>query len=371
MIGQRAERFVLTLAAPLLAVGFAALLVWVILIMAGARPGEVLPPVLEFSTTSNSMVLVTNKAATYYLAGLAAAVGFKMLLFNIGIDGQYRLAVFTAAVVGAHVSLPKVLHILLIIIVAMAVGASWAGIAGYLKVKRGVSEVISTIMLNAIATGIIAYLLTPGRLASREVGSNNVRTAVIPESGWIPPIMLGDLELFGFVPIAIALGILYAFLLNRTRFGFELRASGLSLRAAAVSGVDSRRMIVITMFMSGALAGLVGIPQLLGSSYQYGLDFPTGFGFTGLSIALLGRNHPVGVAFGAMLWAWLERSAQMLDLLGVSREVVTIMQAVIVLSVVVAWELVRRYSVRRQQRFVGRAEAQMEAAAAEGERSGT
>lgn len=350
------ERALLAVAAPALALAFSVALVGVVLVAAGASPVEILPPVLEFSTSANSTVVVVNKAATYYLAGLAAAVGFKMLLFNIGIDGQYRLAVFVAAVVGARLTLPPVLHVLSIILVAMVVGAAWASIAGLLKVRRGVSEVISTIMLNAIATGLIAYWLTPGRLAVRVEGSNNVRTAPIPESGWIPPLRLGQHEVFGFVPIVVLLGVAYWLLLTRTRFGFELRASGLSARAAAVSGVDSRRMIVITMLMSGALAGLVGIPQLLGSSYQYGLDFPAGFGFTGLAIALLGRNHPLGVAFGALLWAWLERSAQMLDLLGVSREVVTIMQAVIVLAVVVAWELVRRYGVRRQQRYVGQAE---------------
>ena len=113
-------------------------------------------------------------------------------------------------------------------------------------------------------------------------------------------------------------------------------------------------MIVVTMLLSGAVAGLVGLPQLLGESHQYGLDFPAGFGLDGhLAIALLGRNHPVGIAIGALLWAWLERSAQILDLMGVSREIVTIMQGVIVLAVVVAWELVRRATLRRQQRIGG------------------
>ena len=210
------------------------------------------------------------------------------------------------------------------------------------------SEVISTIMLNAVATGIIAYLLAPGRLAEQVEGSNNIRTTPIPASGWLPGFEVQGREIFGFTLVAGLLGTAFWILLNRTRFGFELRASGLSLRAAAVSGVNSTRMIFITMLMSGAIAGLVGIPQLLGSSHHYGLDFPAGFGFTGLAIAILGRNHPLGVALGAVLWAWLERSAQILDLLGVSREIVTIMQAAIVLSVVVAYEVVRRASVRRQ-----------------------
>ena len=354
MIETRIERLLLQLIAPVVAIGFAALLAAAILHFTGADAGMVLGEVVAFGTTPASLVAVVNKATTFYLAGIAGAIGFRMLLFNIGIDGQYRLAVFFAAVAGASVSLPPVLHVTFIILIAMAVGAGWAAIAGYLKVTRGVSEVISTIMLNAVATGIIAYLLAPGRLAEQAEGSNNIRTTPIPSSGWFPGIDVQGREVFGFTFVAMLMGIAFWILLNRTRFGFELRASGLSLRAAAVSGVNSKRMIFVTMVMSGAMAGLVGIPQLLGSSHQYGLDFPAGFGFTGLAIAILGRNHPLGVAFGALLWAWLERSAQILDLLGVSREIVTIMQATIVLSVVVAYEVVRRVNVRRQQKLVGR-----------------
>ena len=356
MIETRIERVLLQLIAPVVAIAFAALLAAAILHFTGADAGSVLGEVVAFGTTPASLVAVVNKSTTFYLAGIAGAIGFRMLLFNIGIDGQYRLAVFFAAVVGAAVSLPPVLHVTLIILVAMAVGAGWAALAGYIKVTRGVSEVISTIMLNAVATGIIAYLLAPGRLAEQVAGSNNIRTTPIPPSGWFPGFDVGGKEVFGFTLVAVALGIAFWILLNRTRFGFELRASGLSLRAAAVSGVNSKRMIFVTMVMSGAMAGLVGIPQLLGSSHQYGLDFPAGFGFTGLAIAILGRNHPLGVAFGALLWAWLERSSQILDLLGVSREIVTIMQATIVLSVVVAYEVVRRVNVRRQQKLVGRSE---------------
>ncbi len=354
MIETRLERLLLQLIAPVIAIAFAALIAALILHFTGADAGAVLGEVVAFGTTPASLVAVTNKATTFYLAGIAGAIGFRMLLFNIGIDGQYRLAVFFAAVIGASVSLPPVLHVAFIILIAMVVGAGWAAIAGYLKVTRGVSEVISTIMLNAVATGIIAYLLAPGRLAEQAEGSNNIRTTPIPTSGWFPGFDVQGREIFGFTVVAALMGIGFWILLNRTRFGFELRASGLSLRAAAVSGVDSKRMIFITMLMSGAMAGLVGIPQLLGSSHQYGLDFPAGFGFTGLAIAILGRNHPLGVAFGALLWAWLERSSQILDLLGVSREIVTIMQATIVLSVVVAYEVVRRVNVRRQQKLVGR-----------------
>ena len=147
-------------------------------------------------------------------------------------------------------------------------------------------------------------------------------------------------------------GIGYSVLLNRTRFGFDLRATGRSETAAVASGVNVKRMVLITMLLSGAVAGLVGMPQLLGDSYSYSLDFPTGLGFTGIAIALLGRNNPIGIALGALLWGFLDASSVALDLDGISKEIVVIMQGTIVLSVVIAYELVRRYGIAQEQRRV-------------------
>jgi len=357
MTRERLIRPGLFLAAPVIAVGLALLVAGLVLAATGADALRVLQDTIAYGTTGRSVVAVVDKSVGYYLAGIAAAIAFRMGLFNIGIDGQYRLAAFAAAVVGGAVVLPWPLGVVLMIGVAMLVGGAWAAIAGLLAAHRGVSVVISTIMLNAIATGIIAWLLHPSRLAVQAPGSNNVATALIPEGGRLPtiPTPLGDVD--GFLLVAIAVGVLTWLVLGRTRFGFELRASGMSLRAAAVAGVDAKRMIVVTMIASGAVAGLAGMPQLLGASHRYGLDFPAGLGWTGIAIALLGRNHPLGIAIAALLWAWLERSAQILDLTGISREVVTIMQGVIVIAIVVAYELVGRMIRRREQRFVGLAEA--------------
>lgn len=358
VVRVRFERTGLALAAPALAVVLTVVLAFAVLRVTGTDAGSILSLVWSYGSSGSSLVATLNKAVTYYLAGLAGAVGFRMLLFNIGIDGQYRLGVFFAAVAGAAVALPPPLHVGLQVVVAMAVGAAWAAIAGYLRTSRGVSEVISTIMLNAVATGLIAYLLTPGRLAVTVEGSNNLSTPEIAPSGWMPGITTPYGTVHGFVALAVVVGLAYGLVLSRTRFGFELRASGMSPRAAAVGGIDARRMVLATMMISGAMSGLIGLPELLGSSHQYGLDFPAGLGWTGLSVALIGRNHPVGVALGAFLWAWLERCAQPLDLVGVPKEVVTIMQGVIVLAVVVAYEVIRRLDVRRQQRLVGRLESQ-------------
>jgi simple sugar transport system permease protein len=224
-----------------------------------------------------------------------------------------------------------------------------------LKVRRGVSEVISTIMLNAIATSLGAFLLHPDRLAVSVAGSNNIGTKPIGSSGQIPGLPFPDTgnKIFGLVFLAVLVGVGYHFLLNRTRFGFDLRATGMSASAAVASGVSVRRMVIITMLISGGLAGLIGMPQLLGSSHSFALDFPAGLGFAGIGIALLGRNHPIGIAFGALLFAFLSVSADILDLDGIPKEIVQIMQATMVLSVVIAYEVVRRVRLRQQQREVG------------------
>jgi simple sugar transport system permease protein len=120
------------------------------------------------------------------------------------------------------------------------------------------------------------------------------------------------------------------------------------------SGVSVKKMIVVTMVMSGAVAGLIGMPELLGASYKYSNNFPAGLGFTGIAIALLGRNNPVGMAVGALLWSFLDNSSNQLQLLDISKEIVQIMQGVVVLSVIIAYELVHRYRIVAEQRRVSR-----------------
>jgi simple sugar transport system permease protein len=328
------------------------------MIIINKSPGLAFSQMIDYGTQPDSLVDILNKATPYYLAAVAVAIGFRMGLFNIGVDGQYRLAALLAAAVGGASFLgwlPGPLRILLIILVAMVVGAAWAGIAGVLKVTRGVSEVISTIMLNAIGGGIVAYLLTTGRLAVQPKGSNLVSTPLLPKNSWMPdiPLIPGSSDsVYGFIVIAVLAGAGYWYLLGRTRFGFDLRATGWNPSAAVASGIDAKRMVVFTMLLSGAAAGLVGMPQLFGETHAFTQEFG-GIGFTGIAIALLGRNRAVGMAAGALLWGFLDRSSQILDLNEIPKEIITIMQGTTVLAVVVAYELAARIGTRAQQRRVG------------------
>ncbi|WP_018653581.1 ABC transporter permease [Actinomadura flavalba] len=346
--------------APLLALAISLLITMGLLRLTGADPISAIQGMIDYGTTENSIVDILNRATRYYLSAVAVAIGFRMGLLNIGVDGQYRLAAMLAAALGGAVVLPAPFGQMLVIVAAMLVGGLWAAIAGILKVTRGVSEVLSTIMLNAIATGLIAYLLNDQRLAEERPGSNNVATAAIPESGRVGPLngflsSLGiDLpgQVYGLLPVAIVVGVVFWVVINHTRFGFDLRISGLSPSAAQASGVSAKRMVVVTMIASGAVAGLIGMPELLGASYEYSLNFPAGLGFTGITVALLGRNHPLGIAFAALLFAFLDQTSDVLQEVDVPKEIVGVMQGIVVLTVVIVYELVRRWEIRSQQRAV-------------------
>ena len=227
-----------------------------------------------------------------------------------------------------------------------------------LKVTRGVSEVISSIMLNFVALGTASFLLT-GPLRGSAPSESIVTTRMIPESGWFPGLngLLTGLglseprsELYGFLIVAVVVGVLIAVLLKRTRFGFDLRATGLSPSAATASGVDARGMVIKTMLLSGAVAGLIGLPELLGNAHRFSTEFTAGLGFLGIAVSLLGRNSPVGIALAALLFAFLDRAALPLQFADIPSSVVTIIQGTIVLAVVIANEIARRLALRSAER---------------------
>lgn len=345
---SRVQRIALSMAAPVLALVVAGIVTTVVLLMAGEDAALFWETILSVPESRN-IVNILNSGSVLYLSGLAAAIGFRMNLFNIGVEGQYRVATFCAALFAAQAWLPGYANTFATLLVGMLAGAAWAGIAGLLKVTRGVSEVISTIMLNAIAVSLIAYLL-------RETGSRQGQTIVtdpIPEGSRVGGIALfsdSQTEVYGLIVVAIAAGIVFWFLINRTVFGFNLRATGMSESAAVASGVNVKRMTLYAMLMSGALAGLIGMPNLFGESYNFGSTIQSGIGFAGIAVALLGRNNPIGVAFGALIFAFLNEQANPLGILaGISPDIILITQGAVVLSVVIAYEVVRRYRQRLEQ----------------------
>ncbi len=344
----------LFLAAPVIAAVAALLISSIALLVSGSSPSEAYSAMWEYLATADSVVAVINRAVPYYVAGVAVAIGFKMNLFNIGVDGQYRLAAMLAAAVGASMDIFGPLQIIIVVAVAVTVGAGYAGIAGVLKVTRGVNEVVSTIMLNFIATGITAYLLF--NYFKNPEANLVAETRPLPDSAQLPSLnsLLStfgiDLPkgtiLQGFLPYAILIGIGFYVLIYRTRFGFDLRTTGMNPHAARSSGVNPKAMILKTMLLSGAVAGLAGMGPLLADIHKYGDTFPTAIGFTGISVALLGRNNPIGIAFASLVWAGIERASQNLSTVGVPQEIGRILQGTLLLTAVIAFEVVHRYRER-------------------------
>ena len=348
------RRLGLSLAAPLLALVVAIVVTSLVLLAVGDPVGDVWGTM--FSVPKPRVLSsIVNNAIVYYIAAIAVAIGFRMNLFNIGVEGQYRVATFVAALVAGQAFLPGILNVVLAILVAMLAGGLWAAVPALLKVYKGVSEVIATIMLNAIALGVVAYGLK--RFGQREAGSNTRTTTTIPESSQLDGLQLipgSPRPVYTLVVLAVLAGLAYWFVLGRTRVGFDLRATGQSETAAVASGVKVRRTVVGAMVASGAVAGLIGMPALFGADHAYGDNFQAGLGFLGIGIALLGRNHPVGIAFAALLWSYLDKQSDSLQVKDISPEIVGITTAVILLAVVIAYEIVRRLERRLEQADVAR-----------------
>jgi simple sugar transport system permease protein len=237
------------------------------------------------------------------------------------------------------------LHVTFILLVAMAAGAAWASITAILKVVRGVNEVISTIMLNFIALSVIQWLFENWFRDNNAQGLN-VKTKLIPLSGRMPDIVANRLN--GVFLVALLVAFLYWVLVFKSRFGFRLRASGLNSGAARTSGISANRMIVFALLISGAVAGLVATQNMLGVVFSYGPNAtPVGFGFAGIAVALLGRNHPAGIVVAALLFGFLDSTSADLQLANIPSSIVKVMQAIIVLTVVI----VNEASIRRLNRI--------------------
>ena len=354
------NRVLLALAAPAAALIIAVVLSSIVLLISGSNPLAAYGDMIGHASKLETQVDILNRATPLYLSGVAAAIGFRMNLFNIGVEGQYLLAFIVAAHLGARVELPSVVHITFILVVAMAVGGAFSGAAGVLKVTRGVNEVISTIMLNAVViSGLAAWWIVEWQ-AGGEISATGGRvgTEPIADSGLLPDIN-GLLEVFtrevaqgkrltGMLLIAALVGVVYHVILNRTVFGFDLRASGANPTASHAGGVSPKRMVVIAMTLSGAVAGLVGMTELMNTGY-YPSNPISLLGFTGIAVALLGRNHPAGVALAALIFAFLDISSGILQISGAaSREIVEIMKGVIILTAVIAYEVVRRIREREE-----------------------
>lgn len=336
---------------PLIAVLLAFLVGGIIILLIKDNPFETYQILLANSFGSAKDIGYTLFYATPLIfTGLAVAVAFRCGLFNIGAEGQLYVASFATAWVGikfggtivndvnwSWTSLPSFFLVPLCILTAIVAGGIWGAIPGILRAKFGSSEVINTIMLNFIGIALVGYFTqyhykNPGPI---------LETAPIGEAAHIPQLheylsfIPKDVPLnFAFLIAVLMCFVVYVFLW-KTKWGYELRAVGQNASAAEYGGISPQKQIIVAMTFSGALAGMVAINEVLGYRHNYYDGFSAELGFLGIAVALLGRNHPLGVFIAAIFFAILMRGEIFVDAFTryVSKDIGLILQAITILFV--------------------------------------
>ncbi len=276
-------------------------------------------------------ILESMVAATPYIfAGLSVALGFRGGLFNIGAEGQIFVGAITATYVGyAVVGLPAIVHLPLALAAGALGGALWGFIPGWLKARTGAHEVINTIMMNYIAFRLSDWLLSNKGPMMAPDQSNPVSPTIL-ESAWLPRFFEQPIRFhLGFF-LALATAYLVYWFLFRTTWGFDLRTAGANPHAARYAGIKTGRAIILTMTLSGALAGLAGTNEVLGVNHNLAMAFSSGYGFDAIALALLGRSHPLGVVLASLLFGTLRSGATRMQVVsGVPIDIISVIQATI------------------------------------------
>lgn len=334
---------------PLLAVLAALGVGAVLLILVGADVGKVYEKLISGALgNAYSRTQSIGKATPLLLVALGTCIAFRARVLNIGVEGQVIVGgLATTAVSLGFSSLPGGVVAILALFAGMIAGGLWAAIPGILKAYFNVNEILSTIMMNQISVSLLIVLLTgPLKDTSAEsTAANIIQTAQIPESMWLVQLVPRSPFHIGAI-IAVIFAFIVYFLLWRTVLGYRIRAVGENSRASAYAGIRVRRVMLTAIVMSGVLAGLAGGVEVLGITHRALQDFTTGYGFSGIVVALFGGLHPVGAIPAALLFGGLLVSGSKLQSVGVSSAMVTILQGLIVLFVVSSNEVLRR--IRRR-----------------------
>ncbi|HWJ67423.1 MAG TPA: ABC transporter permease [Nocardioides sp.] len=287
-----------------------------------------------FETRVRPLTETLKFSGPLILAGLGVGLAFRAGLFNIGGRGQMLLAGAAAGWVGVSLDLPAILHLPLAIVVGALAGALWAGIAGLLKARTGAHEVIVTIMLNYVGYYLVFYALSrQGWLQAP--GSGNPKSQPMPDSVILPDLLGERFNLhLGFVLALVAAGFTW-WLLNKSAMGFRFRAVGENPDAARAAGIDVGRTYVLVMLIAGALVGMAGVNQILGTTTSgVTVDLDAGIGFDAITVALLGRSRPLGILAAGLLFGALKAGGFAMSASeGIPIEIVLVVQSLIVLFI--------------------------------------
>ncbi len=282
-----------------------------------------------------------TKAALLTLTGLSVAVAFRVGLFNIGAQGQMVVGALAAAVLGAKLQLPALVHVPLCLLASALAGAAWALLPAVLKLRRGVHEVISTIMLNWIALNVVDNWLVTGPLRAAAAGDLSIAgTAEIAPSAKLPLLLGTGSRLNAGLLLAVALALVVWLFTTRFVRGFEWRVAGAAAETARSSGVPLGRVVVEAMLTAGALAGLAGAVLVLGTELKYPATLGAPYGFDGIAMALLGQGHALGVLASAVFFGALKAGGTRMQLLGVHKSFPELIQglALLLVAAKLVWE---------------------------------
>lgn len=322
--------------APLLrslaALGVALLVVALLAAAAGTRPDLAIRALVGGACGSAFALQETIlRSVPIALTGLAVAWAFRAGLFNIGAEGQLLAGAMAAAWLGASLVGPACVVLPAVLVAGVAAGALGALFPVLLKVRRGTPEVVTTLLLNFVAENLLRFLAN-GPL--HDPAQQGARTAEIHPAAVLPLLPGGRLH-FG-VFLAVAVILLAALVLARSRFGLQLKTVGQNAAAGEASGIPVRRVWCWVLLQSGAIAGLAGAVEVAGVHHHYQAGFSPGYGFEGIAVAVLGSSTPLGVLAAALFWGGLSNGAVEMELsTGLSRHMVTAIQAVVVLAIAV------------------------------------
>jgi ABC-type uncharacterized transport system permease subunit len=302
-----------------------------VVVLVGEHPGRALRLLVTGAFGGGEAIGYTLYYATSFIfTGLAVAVAFHGGLFNIGAEGQAYVAGLGVALLclGAG-AWPTVLVIPVAVVVAAAGGAAWALVPAWLQARRGSHVVITTIMFNFIASALMTHLLVNVLI---KPGQQSPETREFAPSTWLPRLADGAPLNLAFV-VALAAAALVWFYVWHTRWGYELRALGHSETAAVYAGIRPARTIVVAMLISGGLAGLLSLNEVMGAQHRLLMNFPGGAGYVGIAVALMGRNHPAGIVPAAILFGALTQGGSELsfDMPALTRDFVVVIQGLIIL----------------------------------------
>lgn len=319
--------------ATLLAIGMGLLFGFLVMLL--ASPFNSVPGFLEILLGGASRLGdVLYFATPILMTGLAVGFAFKMGLFNIGASGQYTMGMFFSLYVAFMWELPTSIHWIACIIAGMVGGMLWGIIPGLLKATLNVNEVITSIMFNYIGMYLVDMWIQGNAVM---YVSSKTRTQYLPASAQIPSLGITGSNVNFAIVIAIVIAVLLFIVLNKTIFGFELKATGFNKHASQYAGMNGKRNIILTMVIAGGLAGLGGAFAILapssiaGSSMTYEpISVIAANGFNGIAVALLGNSSPIGIIFSALFISYIQRGGTLATMFGYKPEIIDVVIAVII-----------------------------------------